>query len=114
MTKRIMTMFLLLVLAVGFYAMTAKAKAKGEGVPGPTRTAQAVPTATEAAKTCEVITGINNGTVNLRSCAGTSCAVLDIVTEGERLSILTPGLWTHVTTEDGVTGFINSNYCKGK
>jgi uncharacterized protein YgiM (DUF1202 family) len=64
--------------------------------------------------TCEVYTGIERGAVNLRSCAGTSCAVLDIVTEGERLTILTAGNWTHVTTEDGVTGYINSNYCKGK
>ena len=112
MTKRIFIMFLLLALAFGLYAMTATAK--GEGVPGPTRTAQAVPTATEAAKTCEVITGVDRGTVNLRSCAGTACNVLDIVTEGERLSILTAGLWTHVTNADGVTGYINSNYCKGK
>jgi uncharacterized protein YgiM (DUF1202 family) len=52
--------------------------------------------------------------VNLRSCAGTSCAVLDIVTEGERLTILTAGNWTHVTTEDGVSGWLNSKYCKGK
>jgi len=72
----------------------------------------AAPTA--AAVTCEVYTGIDGGTVNLRTCAGTSCAVLDIVTEGERLTVLAAGNWAHVTTKDGVTGYINSNYCKGK
>ena len=111
MTKRIFIMFLLLALAVGFYAMTAKAKGDG-GAVDPTRTAQAVPTATEAAKTCEVITGVDRGTVNLRSCAGTACNVLDIVTEGESLTIVTAGLWLNVKTLDGVTGFINSMYCK--
>jgi hypothetical protein len=36
------------------------------------------------------------------------------VTEGERLQILTAGNWINVTTEDGVTGWLNSKYCKGK
>ena len=73
------------------------------------------------AGTCIVSTGLEDGTVNLRSCDGTACSVLAIVTEGESLDILTAGestayasLWINVTTADGVTGWINSNYCKGK
>lgn len=66
------------------------------------------------ATVCHVQTGIEGGTVNLRTCAGVSCAVLDIVTEGEPLTILTAGAWAHVMTEDGVMGYINSKYCKGK
>jgi len=114
MTKRIFKIFLLFALALlaGFYAMTANAK--GDSVPGPTQTAQLQPTQTEAARSCTVFTGLDGGTVNLRSCAGTSCAVVAIVTERERLTITTAGAWLKVTTEDGVTGFINSKYCIGK
>ena len=81
-----------------------------------TQTATAQPTQTAAVTpgVCEVVTGVDGGTVNLRACGSTSCAVVDIVTEGKRLDIVTPGLWTQVTTEDGATGWINSNYCKGQ
>ncbi|NOH04676.1 MAG: SH3 domain-containing protein [Chloroflexi bacterium] len=109
MTKRIMTMFLLLTLAVGAYFMQGKADG-GEVKPTQTKP----PTATDAPEACNVQTGIEGGTVNLRACGGTSCAVLDIVTEGERLTILAAGNWTQVTTESGVTGWLNSKYCKGK
>jgi uncharacterized protein YgiM (DUF1202 family) len=112
MTKRIMTVFLLLALAGLFYAMTAKANG-GESVP----TATARPptqTATNTPTVCNVQTGIEGGAVNLRTCGGLSCAVLDVVTEGERLTILTAGNWTRATTESGVTGWLNSKYCKGK
>lgn len=73
----------------------------------PTATATAQPSAG-----CRVVTGIENGTVNLRVCAGVTCAVLDIVTEGERLTVLTAGAWLNVMTEDGVTGYVNAKYCK--
>jgi len=112
--KKIFILLLLLALsvvffAIGFNAMNAKAD-------GATSTAQpsSVPAMTEAAKTCEVYTGVDAGTVNLRSCAGTSCGVLDTLTEGESLTILTAGLWTQVTRADGVAGWLNSKYCKGK
>lgn len=75
---------------------------------------EAMPIQTPTADSCNVNTGIEGGTVNLRSCAGTHCSVLAIVTEGERLDILTAGLWTQATNADGVTGWINSTYCKGK
>ena len=109
MTKKILAMFLLLVLAVGFYAMTANAKGDG-GAVDPTQTAQA--TITVTAGTCKVYTGMDNGTVNLRKCAGTSCAVLDIVTEGDVLTVTNGGAWLEVFTVESLHGFINSNYCK--
>jgi len=90
--------------------------AKGEGGADPTqttlptRTAQASQTAKPG--TCKINTGIDGGTVNLRSCGGTSCAVLDILTEGASLDIVQAGDWMNVTTEDGATGFVNSKYCK--
>lgn len=108
MTKRIFKMLLLLALAVGLY-MTANAK--GDRIE-PTQTAQATSTARPA--TCEIKTGVDGGTVNLRTCAGTACGVLDILTEGESLTILTAGSWTQVTNADGVTGWLYSKYCKGK
>lgn len=112
--KKTFILLLLLALAVGLYMMTASAIGAPE--PGPTQTAQptAKPSQTPKPGLCLVKTGIDGGTVNLRACAGTSCAVLDILTEGERLTIITAGLWANVTTEDGVTGWLNSNYCKGK
>jgi uncharacterized protein YgiM (DUF1202 family) len=76
-----------------------------------TVTVTATVTATAAAPTaavCVVRTGYDSGTVNLRTCAGTSCAVLNIVTEGERLTVLAAGNWAHVTTKDGVTGYITN------
>jgi uncharacterized protein YraI len=79
-----------------------------------TQTAQASQTATDTPEACNVQTGIDGGTVNLRTCGGTSCGVLDVVTEGERLTIITAGNWINVTTADGVTGWLNSKYCKGK
>lgn len=111
MTKRILKLFLLLVVAIGLY-MATNAKADG-GAVVVTQTAQP-PTMTEAAQVCNIKTGVDNGAVNLRSCAGTSCGVLDILTEGESLDILSAGLWMRVTTSRGFTGWINSNYCKGK
>lgn len=108
MTKRILKVFILLALAVGLY-MTVNVKADGVKAQ-PTNTAQA----TNAPSVCNVQTGIDNGAVNLRGCAGTWCEVKRILTEGERLNILQAGNWTRVTTEDGVTGYINSTYCKGK
>lgn len=109
MTKRIMTMFLLLTLAVGLYFMQGKADG---GEVKPTQTAR--PTATDPPSVCNVRTGIEGGTVNLRTCGGTSCGVLDVLTEGERLTVITSGAWMNVTTESGLTGWLNSKYCKGK
>lgn len=108
MIKKVFVFFALCVIA-GFYAISANAKGDG-GAPTPAPS----PSPTEELSICEVYTGVEGGTVNLRSCAGTSCGVLDIVTEGESLNIVTAGLWTQVTNADGVTGWLYSKYCKGK
>ena len=106
MKKKITFMLLLLALVAGLYVT---AGAKGDRV-------EVVPTSTAAriatAEACRVNTGVDGGTVNLRACGSVACGVLDIVTEGERLTIVTAGTWTQVTTADGVTGWVNSNYCK--
>jgi len=92
----------------GFYAMSANAKGNNDP---PAPTAPRSPTAKP--ETCTVVTGIDEGTVNLRACAGAACgAVLDILTEGEMVRIITPGEWLNVTTESGVTGWLKSNYCR--
>lgn len=112
MTKRILKITLLLALVAGFYAMNAHAKGDRHE---PAQTAQPSPAVTVTPWTCEVFTGIEGGTVNLRACEGVACgAVLDVLTEGERLKILQAGLSVKVTTEGGLTGWLNSRYCKGK
>lgn len=110
MTKRIFIMFLLLITTVGLYAMHAKTKSHKM----PTATNTPSQTATNTLETCEIKTGIDGGTVNLRKCEGTSCEVEGVLTEGERLTILKVGAWLNVTTQNGMTGYINSKYCKGK
>ena len=112
MIKKVFVFFGLCVIA-GFYAISANAKGDGSA---PTQTPVAIPapSPTEALAICEVNTGIDGGTVNLRACEGTACSVLAIVTEGERLDILTAGSWAQVTNSDGVTGWLNSKFCKGK
>jgi hypothetical protein len=108
MRKRIYFMMLLIVL-VSFYAMTATAKGEG-GAPGPTQTAAPLPT--RSLENCTVRSGIEGGTVNLRACGSTSCGVLDVLTEGESLTIITAAQWANVTTEKGTIGWINSKYCE--
>jgi uncharacterized protein YgiM (DUF1202 family) len=83
-------------------------------IPYPTGTPTIEPTTTNTPEVCDVQTGIEGGTVNLRTCAGTSCGVMQVLTEGERLQIIATGAWMNVITGSGVTGYINSNYCKGK
>ena len=61
---------------------------------------------------CSVLTGINAGALNLRSCAGIQCEIIGALSEGEKLTIVTPGLWLEVRTGDGLTGYINSKFCK--
>ena len=88
----------------------------------PTMTAPPSPTATNKPGTCKVNTGIDGGTVNLRECKGAACGrVLDILTEGASLDIITVGestgyasLYVNVTTEGGVTGWLNKKYCEVK
>lgn len=108
MKARVAFMLALLVALTGLY-LTANAAGNGEG---PQPIAQASPVVTPVL--CVVRTGIDGGTVNLRACGSLTCAVLDYVTEGERLAVIAAGKWTNVRTEDGLTGYLNSKYCEGK
>jgi len=83
------------------------------GVPlEPTNTNQPSPTPLATAQpTCEVTTGYPGGTVNLRACAGMACPVVTVLTEGDALTVITPGLWLEVTTGAVLTGFIHAKYC---
>ena len=113
-----MTLLFLLAVVAGCYALAVNAKGQGSE---PTATAtlpkvggaQPSQTAIVTPWTCTVFTGIEGGAVNLRACPGAACgAVLDILTEGETLTVITAGEYVNVTTESGVTGWLNSRYCK--
>jgi ABC-type transporter MlaC component len=53
--------------------------------------------------------------VNLRECKGAACgAVVDVLTEGESLIIVSASEWINATTQGGITGWVNKKYCKGK
>ncbi len=108
MIKKVFVFFALCVMA-GFYAISANAKGDGKA---PIPTTIPSPSPTDALAICEVHTGIDGGTVNLRACEGTACGVLAIVTEGERLDILSAGSWIQATNADGVIGWLNSKFCK--
>jgi len=111
--KKIIFILLTLLALAGFYAMSATAKGDGGAPDPPTATAHIdAPSPTGTADTCKVYTGIEGGTVNLRECEGVACGdVVDILTEGESLKIITAGLYVNVTTESGATGWLNSKYC---
>ncbi|MCX6083069.1 MAG: SH3 domain-containing protein [Chloroflexi bacterium] len=74
----------------------------------PTKQAKASPTPQQ----CAIVTGLQDGRVNLRSCGSLGCLVLSVLVEGEPLTILQPGAWSQVRTGAGVTGFVNSSFCK--
>ena len=83
---------------------------------GPTQTTQpgTEPSPSQAPQYCTVTTGAGvHGALNLRTCAGTDCAVIRVLAEGEILQVLTPGHWLEVMTEQNEHGYINSKYCKG-
>ena len=115
MRKTVVIFLLLLALAILF---VTDIYAKNErGTPAPistsTSTAQASPTLTPV--TCIVNTGLAGGTVNLRECQGAACGrVLDILTEGTSLTIVSTGEYFNVTTKSGVTGWLSKKYCEVK
>lgn len=118
--KKILQMVLLLALSVIFAIVGwnyAGADAKADIPPTPTATQSPTPTTspTQAAQTCTVSTGIEGGAVNLRECKGAACgAVVDVLTEGESLIIVSASEWINATTQGGITGWVNKKYCKGK
>lgn len=75
-------------------------------------TSQPTTSPTLAATSCTVKTGVPAGFLNLRTGPGTEYAVIRVLSEGERLQIVTWGDWNEVTATDGVSGYVNSNYCR--
>jgi len=61
---------------------------------------------------CVIVTGLQDGRVNLRTCAGLACGVSSVLTEGQPLTVLQAGRWLQVRTGAGVTGYLNSKFCK--
>jgi uncharacterized protein YgiM (DUF1202 family) len=49
--------------------------------------------------------------LNLRTCGGVDCAVIDTLEKGDRLTVLELGDWLQVETDTGLTGYINGAYC---
>jgi len=120
--KKIFKMLLLLALlafgalfgVIGWqFAGANQATATATAIPS--MTAPPSPTAANTPGTCKVNTGIDGGTVNLRACPGAACGrVLDILTEGASVTILTDSEWMNVETAGGVAGWLNKKYCEVK
>ncbi|PWH18191.1 MAG: hypothetical protein DDG60_00790 [Anaerolineae bacterium] len=70
---------------------------------------QATPTATPW---CVIRSGMDGGRVNLRACGSVSCPVLAVLTEGDALEVIQPGVWVTVRTPDGLTGYVYVRYCQ--
>lgn len=70
-------------------------------------------TLTPAQKMCQVKTGIEAGTLNLRTCGGTYCPTKTILHEGETLTQTDPEAvdgWIPVRNSGGLQGWANSKY----
>jgi uncharacterized protein YgiM (DUF1202 family) len=65
-------------------------------------------------QTCTVQTNVPQGSLNIRAGAGVGFAVLEVLHEGQILTLTHQPArdgWIEVTADD-VTGWINSTYCK--
>ncbi len=112
--KKAIGFLVLLLLAAGWYSLVVSASAAEFTPTATSSTAPSpLPTTTKPAPTCEIKTGFERGTVNLRACGSTSCAVIRVLREGERLTVTAFGTWNAVTTSDGAAGYVNSKFCKG-
>lgn len=108
-------MLLLLPLFLGLACslQAPRATETAQSTPEPTKPATRAflglkPSPTPQADLCTVTAAH----LNLRACAGTDCAVIEVLEAGEILTITTRGEWHNVTTSTGRPGWINSNYCK--
>ena len=75
--------------------------------PNPTR--PAMPTA--AALRCVVSTGTPGGFLNLRAGPGMAYGVLQVLQEGQRVTLLQAGTWYQVQA-GGAVGWIHSHFCE--
>ena len=93
--------------------MSAAILPKATESPTAAQVVQNIPTPRPTPSRCTVDTGAAQGRLNLRACGSTSCGVIFVLDEGDRLTILAAGDWLNVQTETGAAGYINSSYCRG-
>ena len=55
---------------------------------------------------------VTAGYLNFRACGATSCDVIEVLEEGDRLTVINAGSWYHVKTDDGAPGYVKSTYCE--
>jgi len=120
MTKKILVMFLLLALAAGLEACADIANYDPYAIPATATvskyqivTLNASSTPTPQPRTCEVIAA---QALNLRAGAGVNNSVIAWLVPGDILTLTNTqprGAWIEVVFADR-TGWVNSNYCKGK
>jgi len=104
--------FILLPLLMLACSLTAQSAAN-DAMPLPEQTATASPTQTPAPLMCQVKTGIDAGTLNLRTCGGIDCPIASVLHEGETVTQTDQepvNEWIQVTTAGGLRGWLNSNY----
>ncbi|MFZ5910402.1 MAG: SH3 domain-containing protein [Chloroflexota bacterium] len=78
--------------------------------PAPSMTMDPQPAAAAARSSCTVTAE----SLNLRAGPGTAYPVLTWLSAGQVLTVLEAGPWLEVQTAGGLTGYVNSNYCKGQ
>ena len=62
---------------------------------------------------CVVGTGISGGSLNIRQAGLMDAPVVGTVAEGDALVIIgTAGAWLKVQSSAGLTGYVNSTFCK--
>jgi uncharacterized protein YgiM (DUF1202 family) len=83
--------------------------------PASTPTSQPTATKTQPTATAACVVTASKS-LNLRSDAGTLYSVIEVLAAGDVLTLTGDqrGNWVQVRTVDGATGWVNSNYCKGK
>jgi hypothetical protein len=95
-------------------AKTLTNSPKSEKTESPTETKEPKKelTATQALY-CNVTTGVENGTVNVRACAAYGCKIIGYVTENDNLrrAGYEENGWLLVRYFDG-NGFINKSFCR--
>ncbi len=119
--KKVFVLVLALACFVGLYAFAGRlAGGGGSALAGLRLVGRVAPVAatdpgvvvTGTPWACAISTGLAGGTVNLRACGSVGCAVVGILDEGQRVVVLAAGDWLNVQTGEGVTGYVNSTFCK--
>lgn len=119
------TLFALLALALAGLAcsLTDKPQSLAAQLPTVTKTAAAPAATQEAATPSPTPPGlalVMAQAVNLRACPGLDCVILDTLTGGQSVTVITTqaapdgGTWSNVTTQTGQTGWVNSRYLEIK